>query len=343
MNQNDPSPQSAPGPEKVRTFYDCFTSDRLQDYTRQKNPRIEMAVARILPLVDEASTVLEIGCGAGFVAERIAEVACRGSVWACDISENAIALARHRATALNAHFRAVDIVARFEDLKSWLPKPVDLAVLVDVIEHIPLAVHATFFRNLAEVLHPGSMVVLTFPSPDYQRHLREHRPDELQIIDEIIELPHLHQVATQNGFGVKHFSLEDVWLPNQYAHCILSRRMPVYTALDKIAVAMQELGKLIQPGEEFILVDQDEWGRKGLSRRKAIPFLEKAGQYWGPPPDDPTAIRELERLRRQGARYIVFIWTTFWWLEHYTEFARYLRSEFSCVRDDELLMAFSLV
>jgi hypothetical protein len=77
--------------------------------------------------------------------------------------------------------------------------------------------------------------------------------------------------------------------------------------------------------EPFILVDEEQL-RAGLPHRRVFPFLERRGQYWGPPADDATAIRECERLRRRGARRIAFIRSTFWWLEHYQEFARRLRA-----------------
>ncbi len=93
--------------------------------------------------------------------------------------------------------------------------------------------------------------------------------------------------------------------------------------------------------KRFILVD-DEQLRDSLPHGRAIPFLEKNGQYWGPPPDDPTAISELERLRGEGATLVVFVSSSFWWLEHYPAFARYLRAEYPCVRDDELVVAFDL-
>ena len=56
--------------------------------------------------------------------------------------------------------------------------------------------------------------------------------------------------------------------------------------------------RLTAPGK-FILVDEEQLrGDLGLDR--AIPFLEKDGQWWGAPADDETALRELERLRQAG-------------------------------------------
>ena len=71
-------------------------------------------------------------------------------------------------------------------------------------------------------------------------------------------------------------------------------------------------------------------------------FTEKNGQYWGPPENDQAAIRELKRLRKRGAKLIAFTWPTFWWLQHYSGFNRYLRSEFRCAVKNDFLIVFDL-
>lgn len=111
----------------------------------------------------------------------------------------------------------------------------------------------------------------------------------------------------------------------------------------RLRLASQELSALIPEGETFILVDQDQWWM-GLvvDDRHRIPFLEREGQYWGPPPDDDTAIREFERLRQSGASFIVFIWPAFWWLEYYSGLHRYLCSRFRCVLNNARLVVFDL-
>jgi len=102
-----------------------------------------------------------------------------------------------------------------------------------------------------------------------------------------------------------------------------------------------ELIDLIAPGEPFILVDQEQL-RGDLPHTGAIPFPERDGQYWGPPGDDDTAIRELERLRKAGARYIAFIWATFWWLDHYRRFDAFLRKNCRCALKNDRLLVFNL-
>ncbi|HEU5236734.1 MAG TPA: hypothetical protein VFU37_06310, partial [Pyrinomonadaceae bacterium] len=109
----------------------------------------------------------------------------------------------------------------------------------------------------------------------------------------------------------------------------------------------EELKQVIPVGDAYVLVDEDQWGdkwgdREVVGARRAIPFLERGDRYWGPPPDDATAIKELERLRRQGANFIVFAWPSFWWLDFYAKFYSYLHSKFRCVLENNRIIIFSL-
>lgn len=125
---------------------------------------------------------------------------------------------------------------------------------------------------------------------------------------------------------------------------------PLYAWAQRLEAAQQrrrvqrvarEIVGLIAPEGKFILVDEEQL-RGELGLPGAIPFLEKDGQWWGAPADDEAALRELERLRQAGVTHIVFLWPSFWWLEHYAEFAQRLRSEYRCVREDDSLVVFAL-
>jgi len=111
---------------------------------------------------------------------------------------------------------------------------------------------------------------------------------------------------------------------------------------ERLQIAMQDIATSIPVGERLILVDENQWDSKALSEFRLLPFIECDGQYWGPPPDDNTAIRELERMRQEGASYMVFAWPTFWWLDYYYELRNYLRSTFHCVLDNSRLVVFDL-
>jgi glycosyltransferase involved in cell wall biosynthesis len=111
----------------------------------------------------------------------------------------------------------------------------------------------------------------------------------------------------------------------------------------RLHLALQEIATVVPPGETFILADQDDWGVGAtVAGRRRFPFLDQDGCYWGSPPDDATAIQELERLRRAGANFLVFAWPAFWWLDHYVGMRRHLHARFRCVLRNERLILFDL-
>jgi len=113
--------------------------------------------------------------------------------------------------------------------------------------------------------------------------------------------------------------------------------------LHQIRQAIHEIAVLVPPGDTFILVDDDQWATgEDIAGRRRLPFLERDGQYWGPPADDETAIRELERLRQTGASFMVFGWDAFWWLDYYAGLHHHLRAQFRCVLENDYLVVFDL-
>ena len=110
----------------------------------------------------------------------------------------------------------------------------------------------------------------------------------------------------------------------------------------QLALATQEATDRIPTGEQVILIDQDELGPALLPGYQVVPFVERNGRYNGPPSDNGQAVREFERLRRLGARYLIFAWPAFWWLDYYHVLTRRLRSGFRCVLENDRLVVFDL-
>jgi predicted O-methyltransferase YrrM len=110
----------------------------------------------------------------------------------------------------------------------------------------------------------------------------------------------------------------------------------------RLRLCKQDLEALIPQEDTFILVDQNCGSDKLGRNDRAIPFLERDGQYFGPPADDATAVREVERLRDLKATFIAFVWPALWWLEHYSEFHDRLRSRYRCVLENDRLVVFDL-
>jgi hypothetical protein len=124
-------------------------------------------------------------------------------------------------------------------------------------------------------------------------------------------------------------------------------RNPYYAWMHRLAAAADDLSVLLPLGCSVVLVDEDQWsdrwgGSSFIDGRDCVPFLEREGRYWGPPPDDESAIREFERLRDAGASFAVIGWPAFWWLNHYVGWHRHLSTNYRRVLDNDRLVVFDL-
>jgi len=104
----------------------------------------------------------------------------------------------------------------------------------------------------------------------------------------------------------------------------------------------QEVAGAVPPGRQFVLVDGGALGIDELEGRPAIPFLERGGEYYGPPEDGGQAIAELVGETERGVRHIAFAWPSFWWLEEYPELAQYLHERWRMLVDSSATKLFEL-
>ncbi len=112
---------------------------------------------------------------------------------------------------------------------------------------------------------------------------------------------------------------------------------------EQVDTAARELARVIRPNDVCILMDQAEWSMaERLPELRFIPFLERDGEYWGPPEDEGAALRELERLQTGGADYLAVGFPAFWWLDEYPALVRHLRSQCRSLVENECLMLFDL-
>lgn len=220
LNDSAPRLTHMANSSDVQAFYDEFLQSRMLGYRLHGSLRLEKAAARILPELTPDSLVLDIGCGIGIVTERMARVAKNGHVWGVDISEKNVWYARQTAQRSNLTFLSADIIRSFQIVNDNINTPVNVVTLIDVIEHLPAEERPVLFSRLRQMSSDNAKIILTYPSPEYQRYLRLHQPDGLQIIDNEIELPDLLHEAGQAGFRLRHYSLEHMWQSNQYVHCI---------------------------------------------------------------------------------------------------------------------------
>ena len=214
----------------------------------------------------------------------------------------------------------------------------DLVFLGDIIEHVEKEAGLQLLRDA--LARANKAVIVSTPKFETAQEdlcgneLERHR--SLWTANDFRAFPGA-QVKTVDGDTL----LAVLPRPGLVRLKLTAPRQPKPADLARLQRAREEIRKLIPPGVSFILVDQEHL-RGALVGQRPLPFLERDGQYWGPPPDDATAIAELERMRHAGAEFAVFVWTTFWWLEHYAQFRQHLRSHYACLRQDDHLVAFDL-
>jgi len=118
------------------------------------------AIIKLLPR-GRVLSILDAGCGNGFVAGKLAELGHK--VVGIDLAEDGIAIARN--TYPNIRFEVCSV---YNDLKSLVDN-VDLVVSSEVIEH--LFYPKIFLSNLHDVIRPGGHIILTTPYHGYLKNL----------------------------------------------------------------------------------------------------------------------------------------------------------------------------
>lgn len=173
------------------------------------------------------------------------------------------------------------------------------------------------------------------------------RPLDLGEVDQMrLRTVGAHKFAEENLAALEQ-SARDPALTLALRDCL--NNQAVFKAAEElewhqnIATAKIELETLIASTEKLIFVDDNLLSDEVVGNRNATPFMEREGEYWGPPSDDAEAIKECERQRQAGARFLVFAWPAFWWLEFYTGLHEHLVAHYPCKMHNERLVIFDLV
>ncbi|MCY3819109.1 MAG: class I SAM-dependent methyltransferase [Gammaproteobacteria bacterium] len=132
----------------VRTSYDQLASAYAESRVGEAHPELEWLLTRL----DDGSSVLDIGCGAGVpVTELLAK---RFAVTGVDVSEEMLRLAR--ANVPRASFFQSDITSvEFDD------STFDAAVAFFSLFHIPREDQPRLFHRIRDWLKPGGYLMCT--------------------------------------------------------------------------------------------------------------------------------------------------------------------------------------
>ena len=214
----------------------------------------------------------------------------------------------------------------------------DLIFLGDIIEHFEKAAGMELLHDA--FVRADKAVIVSTPKFETEQddlcgnELERHR--SLWNAKDFTAFPNAHVTTVDDAT-----LLAVLAKPGVEALALTPPRQAPPAVLIRFSRARREIAELVPNDVPFVLVD-DEQLRSTLPHLHALPFLEKEGRYWGPPADDGTAIAEVERMKNEGARFLVVVWSAFWWLQHYVAFARHLREKFKCVRENDSVVVFDL-
>lgn len=323
----------------------------------QKDLDVVLRSARqIVPLVMELvspQSVVDVGCGIGAWLSVFAEHGVRDYLGVDgDYVEPAmLRIPRDR-------FVAYDLTMPLR-----MERRFELVVSLEVAEHLPASAAAGFVRSLTG-LGPAVLFSAAVPYQGGAHHVNEQWPD------------YWARLFADQGYAVLDCIRRRVWNNEEVAEWyaqntlifvreeLLARprlkaerdrtvdsqlamvhpRMYLkqHEMRERMEAVAKDLASVLTPGERFVLADEEQFRTIVAGGYRAIPFMERNGEYWGPPADDQAAIEALECQRQRGARFFVVGWPAFWWLEYYGRFAEHLRERYRVVLENERVVVFAM-
>src|SRR5215469_15478702 len=149
LRQSNPMLTGSPTLDQQRCFWNSWDQKYLQTLSREALRRGETALLLVQSLNLDKPCILEVGCGNGWLSERLAEF---GRVTGVDIADAAIGEARRRVP--NGTFFAEDFCSLDLPLARF-----DVVLTLQTLSHV--LNQAEFLRRLAAVLKPRGHLIMT--------------------------------------------------------------------------------------------------------------------------------------------------------------------------------------
>ncbi|MBI2354870.1 MAG: class I SAM-dependent methyltransferase [Deltaproteobacteria bacterium] len=129
----------------------------------------------------QGTRIVDIGCGDGRFSRELALAFQSSAVVGIDYSRRAIALALAMNTEIaNLSFESVDITAKHPF------GTFDVAVLMEVIEHIPIEDAVSFIRSVRALIKDGGVLYLTVPHENKPLEYKHHQHFSVEKIVECL-------------------------------------------------------------------------------------------------------------------------------------------------------------
>ncbi len=213
--------------DDIKKYYEGVPEHKLFKNYQILNLRQEAIKKLCDKYIPNNSKILEIGCGDGIITKYIAKKK-KSKLVSMDLSEKKIKIASVYVGSLCCEFKVADIFDIYRELEQY--GKFEVILLFDIIEHIPKEKHASLFKIIENLLAPSGLVLITYPSPEYQEFIRRNNFEELQIVDESIKLSDILNITYLDPL---YFVYKNIWGMNQYVHLVLKSGIDYYPVVRK--------------------------------------------------------------------------------------------------------------
>lgn len=331
----------------------CYSPDYFNSIGGLSRNSAAVVAPMVMELLQPRS-VVDVGCGTGawaaaFKAAGAAEVLGIDGDY-CD---------RGQLEIDPRDFLAADLTKPFS-----LDRSFDLAICLEVAEHLdqqyagPLVTSLTGFAPAvlfsAAIPHQGgehhvneqwpSYWIKEFAQHDYaptdpfRRRLWNQRSVAWWYAQNLLLFIRRDAIDASSQLKSLAFETESNVLPLVHPQNMLDLAWR-----NQVLEAIVELLSVTPKDAHILLVDNALFGELPPVGRVVESFPQRGGVYGGPPEDSQAAITELKSKIAAGADTIAFGWPAFWWLEHYGEFANYVREHFHEVLHNQRWVVFRRV
>jgi FkbM family methyltransferase len=305
-----------------------------------------------------SDVVMEIGAGIGFLSSYCAKIVGSENTYAFEANPELEPVIRdtYELNGVSPHLEMC-VLAHKEGVRTFYLEESFVASSLTSRSQRPRAVKVPAKLLNAEIARiQPSMLIMDIEGGEFELF-----PDiDLRTIRKIVMELHPRNAEREKtkslisdlyarGFvAYKDASQGDVLCMERRGERLDREVLDLQEAIDGLAgfqtdQSIEEVRALIAPMERIAFIDpENRWTDAELSIYRRFFFVESDGVDWGAPSDDDAALQELKRLQDQGVRYLIFLWSAFWWQEIYPRLFEELQSHSRCLLRNPRLIIFQL-
>lgn len=166
-----------PGGRALLAFYQRMSNSQpyaeMESYNLNQLQKFEVVLNRNALSFRKVDSILEFGCGGGRLMQYMHKLAPQAQIFGCDILSDAVAECRRKCPW--GHFSICQIRPPLD----FPDNSFDLVYAYSVFTHLTETSHIAWLKELARVLKPGGIMLLTTKSFEFLRRASLFSPEAI--------------------------------------------------------------------------------------------------------------------------------------------------------------------